>query len=153
LIFTEFLTGAPPPFDAPTFHEPAVAVRSGVTLTIPRAGVLPQLADLVDQMLAADPYHRPTIARVHETLMSIRPATEPPRRPVTTGALRGKGLRGTGVSSTAPTPPPAPTPSPAPKRTSAPTPAAAPAPAVPSARPTGRLVGKLLSKLTERGRP
>ena len=42
LIFTEFLTGAPPPFDAPTFHEPAVAVRSGVTLTIPRAGRAPR---------------------------------------------------------------------------------------------------------------
>jgi serine/threonine protein kinase len=147
LIFTEFLTGAPPPFDAATFHEPAVAVRSGVTLTVPRAGVLPQLADLVDQMLAADPFHRPTIARVHETLMSIRPAAEPVRKPVTSGALRGRGLRGTGVRSTAPTPPPAPTPSPAR------TPAAAPTPAAPSARPTGRLVGKLLSKLTERGRP
>ena len=76
LIFTEFLTGAPPPFDAATFHEPAVAVRSGVTLRIPRAGVRPELADLVDQMLAADPIHRPTIASVHATLMAIRPAAD-----------------------------------------------------------------------------
>jgi serine/threonine protein kinase len=138
LIFTEFLTGAPPPFDTATFHEPAVAVRSGVTLTIPRAGVRPELADLVDQMLAADPIHRPTIARVHTTLMGIRPIAEPSRTPVTTSGLRGKGLRGTGVSSAAPAKPAAP-----------PAPPAAPAPA---ARSTGKLVGKLLGKLTERGR-
>ncbi len=68
LIYTEFLTGAPPPFDAATYHEPAVAVRSGETLRIPRAGIAPELADLVDQMLAADPAHRPTIAKVHATL-------------------------------------------------------------------------------------
>lgn len=30
-------TGAPPPFDTATHHEPAVAVRSGETLRIPRA--------------------------------------------------------------------------------------------------------------------
>ena len=48
LIYTEFLTGAPPPFDVATYHEPAVAVRSGETLRIPRAGILPELADLVD---------------------------------------------------------------------------------------------------------
>jgi serine/threonine protein kinase len=29
LIYAEYLTGAPPPFDAATYHEPAVAVRSG----------------------------------------------------------------------------------------------------------------------------
>ena len=140
LIFTEFLTGAPPPFDAPTFHEPAVAVRSGAVLRVPRAGVRSELADLVDQMLAADPIQRPTIARVHATLMAIRPAADAVPPPSTTGALRGRGLRGTGVSSTAASPPAAP-----------PTPAPPPAPAAP-VRTTGRLVGKLISKLTDRAR-
>ena len=28
LIYTEFLTGAPPPFDVATYHEPAVAVAA-----------------------------------------------------------------------------------------------------------------------------
>ena len=72
LIYAEFLTGAPPPFDVATYHEPAVAVRSGETLRIPRTGVLPELADLVDSMLAADPVHRPTIGNVHATLMAVR---------------------------------------------------------------------------------
>ena len=75
LIYTEFLTGAPPPFDTATYHEPAVAVRNGETLRIPRDRVVPELADLIDQMMAADPAHRPTIAKVHATLMSIRTGT------------------------------------------------------------------------------
>ncbi len=155
LIFTEFLTGAPPPFDAPTFHEPAVAVRSGVTLTIPRAGVLPELADLVDRMLAADPSGRPTIAQVHATLMGLRPPGET-RAPVTTSGLRGKGLRGTAISSAPPAPRPTPTRSstPAPPApTVAPKPPTTPrVPAPAASRPTGRLIGKLLGKLTDRER-
>jgi serine/threonine protein kinase len=110
LIFTEFLTGAPPPFDAATYHEPAVAIRSGETLRIPRAGIAPALADLVDAMLSAEPARRPTIAEVHSTLMAIRPlerdektspaATAPPT------ALRGKGVRtGLHARRTGPTPP------------------------------------------------
>ena len=93
LIFTEFLTGAPPPFDVPTYHEAAVAIRHGETLRIPRTGVDPQIADLVDSMLAADAAHRPTIADVHKTLMTIRvPDVEPrPRRSRLT-ALRGRGV-------------------------------------------------------------
>ena len=128
LIYTEFLTGAPPPFDAATYHEPAVAVRHGVTLRIPRGRIVPELADLVDQMLAADPAHRPTIAKVHAALMSIRtgPAERPvpPTRPGAPSALRGKGLRATRP--------------------------AAPADAAPA--PRGRLVGKLIAKITERAR-
>jgi serine/threonine protein kinase len=93
LIFTEFLTGAPPPFDAAAHHEAAVAVRHGETLSIPRSGVHPQAADLVDAMMAADPALRPTIAEVHRVLMTIRPAGGephvPPRAPT---ALRGKGV-------------------------------------------------------------
>ncbi|HWJ53770.1 MAG TPA: protein kinase [Propionibacteriaceae bacterium] len=122
LIYTEFLTGAPPPFDAAAYHEPATAVRHGETLRIPRAGVDPELADLVDRMLSADPAQRPTIAQVHATLMSLRTSPEPsaPRAP---SALRGKGLR-----ATAPTGP-------------------GTAPQQPS-----RLLGKLVRKLTDRPR-
>ena len=76
LIYTEYLTGAPPPFDVARYHEPAVAVRSGETLRIPRGEIPTQLADLVDAMLAPDPVQRPTIAQVHATLMSMRPVTQ-----------------------------------------------------------------------------
>jgi serine/threonine protein kinase len=135
LIYTEFLTGAPPPFDAPTYHEPAVAVRHGETLRIPPTGIQPQIVALVDQMLLADPASRPTIAQVHASLMAIRPAAAPPAvaRPVApapagapaapSGALRGKGLR-TAVRSTTPEP----------------------------TRSAGGLVGKLVRKLTDRPR-
>ena len=128
LIYTEYLTGAPPPFD-PAFHEPAVAVRSGATLRVPRAGVLDELADLVDRMLLPDPAVRPTIGEVHATLMAIRPGSEGaaatgPVGPPST--LRGKGLR------TARRRPPE-------------VPAAAPAAG------SSRLVGRLLHKLTDRG--
>ena len=92
LIFTEFLTGATPPFDAATYHEPAVAVRSGETLRIPRSGIDPTLANMVDAMLAADPARRPTIAQVHSTLMAIR-TPGPPGATARPTALRGKGVR------------------------------------------------------------
>ena len=129
LIYTEFLTGAPPPFDVATYHEPAVAVGSGETLRIPRTGILPELADLVDSMLAADPVHRPTIGNVHATLMAVRatpddpgaPAPAPPEQP---SRLRGKGLRAT-----------------------------PPVPSDAAPRPAGRLVGKLLGKISDRYRP
>ncbi|GAA1427383.1 hypothetical protein GCM10009616_04400 [Microlunatus lacustris] len=153
LIYTEFLTGAVPPFDTAKYHEAAFAVRSGEVLRVPRAGVVPALADLVDAMLLADPTQRPTIAQVHSTLMGIRlpsdsPATTirpsaPARRPTPrvgapsappgaapaapSGALRGKGLRISGGG-------------------------APPAESDPAARkPSQGLVGKLVGKLT--GRP
>ena len=92
LIYTEYLTGAPPPF-ASVHHEPAVAVRSGETLRIPRGGIPAELADLVDRMMDVDPRRRPTIAEVHASLMAIRApgeaATAPAGRP---SILRGKGL-------------------------------------------------------------
>jgi serine/threonine protein kinase len=119
LIFTEFLTGAPPPFD-PAYHEPATAVRDGVTLRIPRAGIVPELADLIDVMMAADPAHRPTIGKVHATLMAVRadPVATPAGPP---SRLRGKGLR----DSSAP-------------------------PAGEATRPPSRLLGKLVTKINER---
>ena len=68
LIYTEFLTGAVPPFDVARYHEPAVAVRHGETLRIPRDGVPLGLANLVDAMLIADPAKRPTIGQIHADL-------------------------------------------------------------------------------------
>ena len=93
LIYTEYLTGAPPPFDAARYHEPAVAIRSGETLRIPRGGIPPQLADLIDAMLLPDPARRPTIGHVHATLMTIRPEVPDEGPPGPPSALRGKGLR------------------------------------------------------------
>ena len=124
LIYTEYLTGAPPPFD-PAFHEPSVAARSGATLRIPRADVLPELADLVDRMLSSDPSARPPIGEVHASLMALRPPSDgAPTAPAgPPSALRGKGLR-----------------------TAHRRPSGAPA-------PSGRLVGKLVQKLTERTDP
>lgn len=133
LIFTEFLTGALPPFDLARYHEPAVAVRSGETLRIPRAGLAPELADLVDAMLLADPARRPTIAQTHATLMTLRRRPGGDATPAAPSALRGRGLLPT-KPATAATPA---------------IPAAEPTPA----RPGGRLVGKLLGRLRDRSAP
>ena len=126
LIYTEYLTGAPPSFD-PAYHEPAVAVRSGATLRIPRGGVPSELAGLVDRMLLPQPEMRPGIGEVHAALMALRP----PAVETTTAAagtpslLRGKGLR-----------------------TARRRPPEAGSDEMPTA--TGRLVGKLLQKLSDR---
>ena len=93
LIYTEYLTGAPPPFDVARYHEPAVAVRSGETLRIPRRGIPSQLADLIDAMMSPDQARRPTIGHVHATLMTIRPEAEGEIPSGPPSALRGKGLR------------------------------------------------------------
>ena len=126
LIYCEYVTGAPPPFD-PAYHEPAVAARSGHTLRVPRSGVLPELADLIDRMLSVDRAVRPSIAEVHATLMTIRlptgttPELAPRRLPGAPSGLRGKGLK-TAFRSPAPAP----------------------------SSGGGRLLGKLLDKLAER---
>ena len=107
LIYTEYLTGAPPPFGA-AYHEPAVAVASGEILRIPRGSAPAELSDLIDRMMDADPARRPSIGDVHATLMALRPpapaAAAPPSTP--TGApskLRGKGLAAVrGGTSSAP---------------------------------------------------
>jgi serine/threonine protein kinase len=121
LIFTEYLTGAPPPFDAASYHEAASAVRSGERLRIPRERVLPQLADLVDAMMDGDPARRPTIGQVHSSLMAIRPVAAVAEEAGPPTALRGKGLRATGRGSRETQP-----------------------------APRGRLVGKLVQRLTDR---
>jgi eukaryotic-like serine/threonine-protein kinase len=164
LIYTEFLTGAVPPFDAATYHEPAVAVRSGEVLRIPRDGIVPALADLVDGMLRVDPTQRPTIGQVHATLMGIRPASDaapapapttlrrrvgaapaapvapagPIARPATPAARPSGALRGKGLrisGAATPSADPGPEPRPADATT-----------------PVGGLVGKLVGKLTGRTR-
>jgi serine/threonine protein kinase len=127
LIFTEFLTGALPPFDAPKYHEAAVAVRSGETLRIPRGRVAPELADMVDSMLSPNPSHRPTIAQIHSTLMAFKLSPEEARRPLTPTSLRGKGLR-TAMRS----------------------PSAPPSDSSPASTLGGRLVGKLLRGRSDR---
>lgn len=124
LIYTEYLTGAPPPFDTARYHEPAVAVRSGEILHIPRLGSPTELAALVDQMMSADPASRPTIGEVHAALMATRPSPEEHGAPRPPTALRGKGLR-TAVRR----------------------------PATSDAGATGRLVGKLLRRISDRGAP
>jgi eukaryotic-like serine/threonine-protein kinase len=124
LIYTEYLTGSPPPFDTAKYHEPAVAVRSGETLRIPRLGSPIELADLVDRMLSADPAQRPTIGDVHTALMTIRPSPEEHGAPRAPTALRGKGLR-----------------------------TALRRPAASEPGPAGRLVGKLLRRVSDRGTP
>jgi eukaryotic-like serine/threonine-protein kinase len=120
LIYTEYLTGAPPPFDAAKYHEPAVAVRNREALRIPRGEIPTQLADLIDAMLAPEPVQRPTIAYVHATLMSMRPVTQDEVAPPPSSGLRGKGLRTTLQR----------------RQTTEP-------------RPVGRLVGKLVRKRTD----
>ena len=120
LIYTEYLTGAPPPFDVARYHEPAVAVRSGETLRIPRAGLPTQLADLIDAMLLPDAARRPTIGHVHATLMTVRPEVEVGAPSGPPSALRGKGLR-----------------------------TASGRPSVTEPRPGGRLLGKLVQKRSD----
>jgi serine/threonine protein kinase len=124
LIYAEYLTGGPPPFDVARYQEPAVAVRNREALRIPRGEIPVQLADMIDAMLAPEPVQRPTIGYVHATLMTMRPVTQAEVAPSPSGALRGKGLRST--------PPPGPATEP---------------------RLAGRLVGKLVRKRTDQPPP
>ena len=170
LIYTEFLTGAVPPFDAATYHEPAVAVRSGEVLRIPRDGIVPALADLVDGMLRADPAQRPTISQVHATLMGIRPAGDSaPAAPTTLRRRIGAARTTPAAPSAVPvapaarpaerTPAPAAPPSGALRGkglrisgSAAAPPEAGPGPEPADAKPVGGLVGKLVGRLTGRSR-
>jgi serine/threonine protein kinase len=99
LIYAEYLTGAPPPFDVDRHHEPAVAVRNGESLRVAAPGQPRVIVELVDQMLLPDPAARPTVAEVHARLMAFRPhartaaAAAAPERSGPPSLLKGKGLR------------------------------------------------------------
>ena len=111
LIYTEYLTGAMPAFDA-AHHEAAIAVLNGTILRLNAPGLPAPLLDLVERMLLADPAARPTISQIHAQLMDLGvrartaatpllPAQQPP---APASALRGKGLR---ITRQRGTPPPA----------------------------------------------
>jgi eukaryotic-like serine/threonine-protein kinase len=101
LIYAEYLSGAPPAFDAA--HQYAgVAAQAGEVLRLPPTTVPTSVVDLIDRMLLADPTARPTIAETHTTLMGIRTPTtttavltapSPTRAPTIASRLKGRGLR------------------------------------------------------------
>jgi eukaryotic-like serine/threonine-protein kinase len=133
LVYAEYLTGAPPPFDAAAHQYAGVAAHAGEVLRLPPTSLPGPVVDLVDRMLLADPTARPTIAEVHTTLMGIRTPTTTtavlagvPAAPVPSAPsrLKGRGLRSAGR----PTPPPS-----------------------PGGGPTRRLVGKLLQRRKDTG--
>jgi serine/threonine protein kinase len=134
LIYAEYLTGAPPSFDAA--HQYAgVAVRAGEILRLPATTLPAPVVELVERMLLANPAARPTIAETHSTLMGVRTPTtttavlaKPPPAATAIGPTRLKG-RGLRVAT---------------RRASAPE---------PERGPTRRLVGKLLERRKDSGAP
>jgi serine/threonine protein kinase len=174
LIYAEYLTGAMPPFD-PAHHEAAIAVLHGQPLKLGPTAAPPLVTDLVERMLWADPAARPSVARVHSTLMGLRAgaassttarAPVPIHPPVVPrdssrssatrrapgggpSALRGKGVRIAGGSSSGGTPvPPGSAPATPPESR-----ASTPPGVTKSDRTSGRsggLLGKLLGKRDER---
>jgi eukaryotic-like serine/threonine-protein kinase len=98
LIYSEYLTGALPPFDAGRYQYAAVAVRAGEILRLPATTLPAGVEDLVNRMLLADPAARPTVAATHAALMGVRtPAAPGPAAagpaPVTPTRLKGRGVR------------------------------------------------------------
>jgi serine/threonine protein kinase len=135
LIYAEYLTGAPPSFDAASHKYAGVAARAGEVLRLPPTTIPAAIVELVDRMLLADPAARPTIAETHTTLMGIRTPTTTtavlagpptPAAPIAPSRLKGRGLRTAGRRVA----------SPAPER-----------------GPTRRLVGKLLERRKDTGAP
>jgi serine/threonine protein kinase len=135
LIYAEYLTGAPPTFDAAAHQYAGVAAAAGQILRLPPTSLPTPVVELVDRMLLTDPAARPTIAEIHSTLMGIRvPATTTavlagppaPAAPSAPTRLKGRGLRA------------------ATSRTASP---------APEGGPTRRLVGKLLERRKDTGAP
>jgi eukaryotic-like serine/threonine-protein kinase len=135
LIYSEYLTGSVPAFDAAAYQYAGVAAAAGQRLRLPPASLPTAVVELVDRMLLTDPAARPTIAETHSTLMGVRvPATTTavlagPPAPAAPGAptrLKGRGLRAAAAR------PPSPAPEPG---------------------PTRRLVGKLLERRKDVGAP
>jgi serine/threonine protein kinase len=174
LIYSQYLTGELPAFDA-AYHEAAVAVLHGAVLRLPPSGAPAPVGALVERMLLPDPDARPTVGQVHATLMGLRSdaatrgrAPVPLRATVTSpaapatsstaagtagwgrraagSALRGKGLRLAGAASR---PDDAVSSAAPPAHREAVSPPTAPAPTS-SGRGGGALLGKLLGKLEDR---
>jgi serine/threonine protein phosphatase PrpC len=166
LIYTEYLTGAPPPLAAGQTNA-AIAVLNGSVLAVAPDSAPPAVIALVNQMLLVDPTARPTVSQVHATLMGLRnPASTVGRAPLPAGSGRPPvRLRAGAVPAEAMRPRPAAVPGPLPARAAPPPSAlrgkglrlAAGAGAVPSAAdppPPGRgraLLGRLLTRLEDRG--
>jgi eukaryotic-like serine/threonine-protein kinase len=135
LIYSEYLTGILPTFDAAAYQYAGVAAAAGQILRPPPTSLPTPVVELVDRMLLTDPAARPTIAEVHSTLMGIRVSATTtavlagppaPAAPSAPSRLKGRGLRA------------------ATSRTASPTPEGA---------PTRRLVGKLLERRKDTGDP
>ena len=117
LIYAEYLTGEPPPFDAGRYQYAGVATRGGEILRLPPGSLSVPVVELVDRMLLADPTARPTIAETHAALMGIRipttttavlagPATA--STPSAPTRLKGGGLRTAAGRASSPVPEPGP---------------------------------------------
>jgi len=117
LIYAEYLTGGPPPFDAGRYQYAGVATRGGEILRLPPGSLPVPVVELVDRMLLADPAARPTIAETHAALMGIRipttttavlagPATA--STPSAPTRLKGRGLRTAAGRASSPVPEPGP---------------------------------------------
>jgi serine/threonine protein kinase len=76
LIYAEYLTGSMPPFD-PAHHEAAIAVLHGQSLKLGPGLAPAPVVELVERMLLPDPAARPSVGRVHSTLMSLRSGAAP----------------------------------------------------------------------------
>jgi serine/threonine protein kinase len=133
LIYSEYLTGILPTFDAAAYQYAGVAAAAGQILRPSPTSLPTPVVELVDRMLQTDPVARPTIAEVHSTLMGIRvPASTTavlagppaPAAPSAPSRLKGRGLRA------------------ATSRTASP---------APEGGPTQRLVGKLLERRKDTG--
>src|SRR4029450_9235398 len=90
LIYSEYLTGTLPAFD-PAYHEAAIAVLNGAQLRLPTGSAPAPVVALVEQMLAADPAGRPTVAEVHARLMGLRSGTPTVGRPPCPAGTPGAG--------------------------------------------------------------
>jgi serine/threonine protein kinase len=168
LIYAEYLTGALPTFD-PAHREAAIAVLNGSTLRLPPGSAPTALADMVEQMLSADPAGRPDIGHVHATLMALPSAESAtvgralrppvaPGKPAVASGLRGRGLRIAGAPGARTGTPVVTRPSPsapsgpvAPPRSTPDEPAAPEYPIGSGPGTVSTLLGKLLSRL-EKGR-
>jgi len=135
LIYAEYLTGALPSFDAAAQKYAGVAVRAGEALRLPPTTLPVPVVELVERMLLADPFARPTIAETHTTLMGIRTPTTttavlaappPAAAPIGPTRLKGRGLRAVSGRASAPDA---------------------------ERGPTRRLVGKLLDRRKDSGAP